>query len=87
MRQLSPALQKLAESHNPKDMLHFCKEASFQLINHSHNNPAAMKAGAELLQKGLDIAKHANINSDTSFMLERDLNYLKNLKHLAPQAG
>ena len=80
MKALPKAVQKLAESQKPEDLVRFCKEASFNLINNTHNNPDALKAGAKLVERGLDIAKESHVHSVFTRMLNSDMKFISKAK-------
>ena len=77
MKGLPEAVQKLAESQKPEDVVKFCKEASFALINQSHQNADAVKAGYGLIKHGLDVAKESGLHNSVVRMLNRDSAYMK----------
>lgn len=74
---LPKEVRKLALSENPRDIILFCKEASFKLINGPHRSTEALQAGARLIERGLDVAKTAGVENTVSKMLHADLAYLK----------
>ena len=90
MKVLSPKLRMLAQSDNAEDMLRFCKEASYQLINGGQRSAESVRLGAELVQRGLDVAKAANLHTATVDKLAADMAYLDGkgtLDKLAQRAG
>ncbi|NTU49940.1 MAG: hypothetical protein HGA87_03470 [Desulfobulbaceae bacterium] len=76
-KKLPRGVQRLALSKNPREIALFCKEASFKLINSPHRSPEALKAGAKLIEHGLEVAKSTGLDNSVTKMLHADLSYLR----------
>jgi hypothetical protein len=76
-KQLSPDIQGLAASEKPQDILHFCKEASFQIMNGHHRNAESLQAGAHLIEHALQVAEKAGLHTHAVQQLHADEAYIK----------
>lgn len=78
--QLSPKLQQLGlhavKTGNAKVMLHFYKEASFELLNKHGHNAALHALGADYVKHGAELARQSGLHDINARMLIRDEAYL-----------
>jgi len=74
---LPRGVRSLASSTNPREIALFCKEASFELINGSDRSPEALRSGARLIERGLEVAKASGLDNSVTKMLHADYAYLK----------
>lgn len=85
---LSPELQALANAGDPASMVEFSKEASFHLLNHAGGDEAARRAGAALIQRGLEVAQQGDVHNIFTRMLAADMAYIRGAREfvgLIPQ--